>query len=151
MRSPGDQGRSPRWRSRRRSARARSSCRGAWRRTRPACGRGLAASCPWDASCPRDARTAPRRSGGSPPDLSPPATGLCCQQRYLAPALTVGDGGRDTRVAAEVRRRIESRAMLTAVANTAYADAAIASSLDDQLIARLLYHRIIVLGTEVND
>src|SRR5260370_19971226 len=34
---------------------------------------------------------------------------------------------------------------------TAYAATAIASSLDDQLIARLLYHRIIVLGTEVND
>src|SRR5215470_10760085 len=33
----------------------------------------------------------------------------------------------------------------------AYAETAIASSLDDQLIARLLYHRIIVLGTEVND
>src|SRR5215831_4775968 len=33
----------------------------------------------------------------------------------------------------------------------AYADAPIAGSLDDQLIARLLYHRIIVLGTEVND
>jgi len=41
--------------------------------------------------------------------------------------------------------------MQTAVANTAYADAPIASTLDDQLIARLLYHRIIVLGTEVND
>jgi ATP-dependent Clp protease, protease subunit len=33
----------------------------------------------------------------------------------------------------------------------AYAETAIASSLDDQLIARLLYHRIIVLGAEVND
>jgi ATP-dependent Clp protease, protease subunit len=32
-----------------------------------------------------------------------------------------------------------------------YAETAIASSLDDQLIARLLYHRIIVLGAEVND
>src|SRR5260370_14233265 len=34
---------------------------------------------------------------------------------------------------------------------TAYAATAIASSLDEQLISRLLYHRIIVLGTEVND
>jgi ATP-dependent Clp protease protease subunit len=33
----------------------------------------------------------------------------------------------------------------------AYAETAIATSLDDQLIARLLYHRIIVLGTEVTD
>src|SRR5215831_19494402 len=33
----------------------------------------------------------------------------------------------------------------------AYAETAIAGSLDDQLISRLLYHRIIVLGSEVND
>jgi ATP-dependent Clp protease protease subunit len=37
--------------------------------------------------------------------------------------------------------------MTTALAQTA----AIPGSLDDQLISRLLYHRIIVLGSEVND
>lgn len=37
--------------------------------------------------------------------------------------------------------------MQTAVAETTHT----ASSLDEQLISRLLYHRIIVLGTEVND
>jgi ATP-dependent Clp protease protease subunit len=37
--------------------------------------------------------------------------------------------------------------MQTAVAETTHS----ASSLDEQLISRLLYHRIIVLGTEVND
>ncbi len=37
--------------------------------------------------------------------------------------------------------------MQTAVAETTHN----ASSLDEQLISRLLYHRIIVLGTEVND
>src|SRR6516164_9117764 len=34
---------------------------------------------------------------------------------------------------------------------TAFADTTTAGSLDDQLLARLLYHRIIVLGSEVND
>jgi ATP-dependent Clp protease protease subunit len=35
--------------------------------------------------------------------------------------------------------------------HTAAAETTNAGSLDDQLISRLLYHRIIVLGTEVND
>ena len=34
---------------------------------------------------------------------------------------------------------------------TAFADGATVGSLDDQLTSRLLYHRIIVLGSEVND
>ncbi len=34
---------------------------------------------------------------------------------------------------------------------TAVAETTTAGALDDQLVARLLYHRIIVLGTEVND
>src|SRR5215467_13390735 len=129
MRSPGGPGRCPPWRSRRRSDRARSSCRGASRRTRPACGRGPAASCPW--ILPGE----PAVSGGYPPDL-----GSAVSRGIWRPH------ARSEMVVGTPRRQPGAGVM-----QTTYADAPIAGSLDDQLIARLLYHRIIVLGTEVND